>query len=249
LLVEDNLINQLVSAKVLRSFGMTIDVANNGKEAVYQMEMNAYDIVFMDLIMPEMDGFEAAQYIRNKMPEPVSSIPIIAISAHPLNSELDKCFEYGMNDYISKPFDNKNLFNKIVNLISNKGAMNGNLDHENNERITNLTYLRNLSEGSDSFMREILEMIISEIPKSAEELDNSLLKKDWEKVKFIAHKMKPSFGLIGIKSAEALMQRVEKNASEMPDPSVLKEMIDHTRVLVQKAISELKLELPKLKRK
>jgi len=247
LLVEDNAINQLVSSKVLKDFGLTVDIANNGIEAIKMMNENRYEIVFMDLVMPEMDGFETTRYIRNNMPDNINSLPIIAMTAHPINGELDKCFECGMNDYISKPFDAKNLFNKIVNLISKKAEMNGS-DHqpEDMERNVNLGYLRNLSEGSDSFIREILEMIIAEIPKSAAELHESLLKNDWDRVKFLAHKMKPSFGLVGVKSAEALMQRIEKNASDMPDPALLKDMIDNAMIIVKTCTAELEQELIKL---
>ena len=247
LLVEDNIINQLVSSKVLKDFGLSIDIANHGKEAIQLMEKYEYDIVFMDLIMPEMDGYETTQYIRNKMPDSVKGIPIIAVTANPLNSELEKCIEYGMNDYISKPFEPKNLFNKIVNLISNKLHMNGHLiETENSEKITNLAYLKNLSDGSEAFVREILEMVISELPKTAHELNQSLINNDWGNVKFFAHKMKPSFGLIGVKPAEALMQHIEKNATDMTEPRILKEMVDQTLIFVQKSIGELKNELLKL---
>ncbi len=248
LLVEDNVINQLVSSKILKDFGLSVEIAKNGKEATEMAEKNSYDIIFMDLVMPEMDGFEATEYIRYKLPAPKNEVPIIAITAHPVNSEQDKCLACGMNDYISKPFDTKNLFNKIVNLITNEAEMTGkNKESLGNERITNLAYLRNLSEGSNSFIREILEMIITEIPKSAEELQDSFNKMDWEKVKFLAHKMKPSFGLIGVKSAETLMQRIEKNAAESPDPLLLKEMIDQTGATVHACILELQRELLNLK--
>src|SRR5205823_5648420 len=129
----------------------------------------------------------------------------------------------GMNDYISKPFDTKNLFNKIAKLMDKSMGPNGSSMHLGGdmERITNLNYLRDLAEGSTSFIEEILHMFIDVIPKSLEDLEQSLDRDDWENMKLVAHKMKPSYGFVGVKPAEEIMQRIEKNVSEMPDKMLL----------------------------
>jgi PAS domain S-box-containing protein len=247
LLVEDNAINQLVASRVLKDFGMAIDIANNGNEALRFIEKNDYDIVFMDLQMPGKDGFETTGIIRRQNSEKLRKLPIIAMSANPLSSEMDKCFEAGMNDYISKPFDTKNLFNKIVELMKKDNEMTGNGAYTGGmEKITNLSYLRDLAEGSNSFIEEILEMFIDVIPKSLDELEEGLAKKDWETMKLVAHKMKPSFGFVGVKSAEDLMQRIEKNSSELPDSLLLGEMLAHARKISDQCIVELKAELAQL---
>jgi HPt (histidine-containing phosphotransfer) domain-containing protein len=152
-----------------------------------------------------------------------------------------------MDDYISKPFDSRNLFNKIAKLIKKKMTTIGNgAESTDRERITNLNYLRNLAEGSSTFIHEILEMFVDVIPKSMNELEESLDKKDWANVKLVSHRMKPSFGFVGVKSAEDLMQRIEKNASEMPDALLLREMIDHAREICDQCMKELKEELAQL---
>ncbi len=117
LLVEDNIINQKVGVKILEKKGVRVDVAENGKKAVEMLEKALYDLVLMDLQMPEMNGFEATAYIRTKM-NGASHVPIIAITAAALQGEYEKCMAAGMNDYILKPFEPNELFDKIENLVN-----------------------------------------------------------------------------------------------------------------------------------
>jgi len=117
LLVEDNLINQKVGARILEKNGMVVDVADNGKKAIEQLTNNTYDLILMDLQMPEMNGFEATIYIRTKMDTPKSNTPIIAITAAGLQGEYEKCMASGMNDYILKLFEPKELMKKINHLV------------------------------------------------------------------------------------------------------------------------------------
>jgi CheY-like chemotaxis protein len=114
LLVEDNLINQKVASYSLIKQGAVVEIANNGKEAIIMLEKKKYDIILMDIQMPEMDGFETTQYIRNSIKESINKTPIIAMTASALVSERVKCLASGMNDYISKPFRPKELYEKIA---------------------------------------------------------------------------------------------------------------------------------------
>ena len=114
LVVEDVALNQLLLKTILNDFGFKYDVADNGIVAIDKLRSNSYDIILMDLMMPEMSGFEATEYIRNKMD---SKIPIIALTADVTTVDIEKCKAYGMNDYISKPIDEKLLLNKIVSLV------------------------------------------------------------------------------------------------------------------------------------
>jgi PAS domain S-box-containing protein len=112
LLVEDNPINQKVAVKLLNKAGFSVDTANNGVEAIEALQNGSYQMVLMDVQMPEMDGFEATMRIRNsKMP--YKDVPIIAMTAHALKGDREKCLEVGMNDYISKPISADELFEVI----------------------------------------------------------------------------------------------------------------------------------------
>lgn len=114
LVAEDIALNQLLIKIILLDFGYEIDIANNGKEAVEKLQKNSYDIILMDLQMPEMNGFEATRYIRNEMN---SNIPIIALTADVTSVDVEKCKAAGMNDYVSKPIDEKILYNKIITYL------------------------------------------------------------------------------------------------------------------------------------
>ena len=114
LVVEDVMLNQLLIKTILSDFGFKYDVADNGIIAIDKLHANTYDIILMDLMMPELNGFETTEYIRNTMD---SKIPIIALTADVTTVDIDKCKAYGMNDYISKPIDEKLLLKKIVSLI------------------------------------------------------------------------------------------------------------------------------------
>ncbi|MEL7339626.1 MAG: ATP-binding protein, partial [Bacteroidota bacterium] len=114
LLVEDNPLNQLVTKKLLSDWKISVDIANNGREAVEMLEERMYDLVFMDLQMPEMNGIEATRVIRNQMARPTCEVPIVALTANAFTGTDDECLQVGMNDYVSKPIQMKNLYSKII---------------------------------------------------------------------------------------------------------------------------------------
>lgn len=116
LIVEDNPINQLLVIKVLENQGYEITVAGNGRIALEAYEKQSFDIILMDLQMPELDGYETTRIIRNMGGER-GEIPIVAMTAHTIKGELEKCVSIGMNDYISKPFNASELYQKIDIII------------------------------------------------------------------------------------------------------------------------------------
>jgi len=110
LLAEDNFINQKVALSILEGFGYNVDVASNGSEAVEALKTKNYDLVLMDIQMPEMDGFEATKVIRDKTSEVLNhDIPVIAMTAHAMSGYKDICLSAGMNDYVTKPIEQKKL--------------------------------------------------------------------------------------------------------------------------------------------
>jgi len=107
MLVEDNKLNQRLMESSLKRFGFTIEVANNGQEAVdmYQAHPEMYDLIIMDIMMPIMDGLEATRQIRIFERNKTKRIPIIALTANTFNADRERCLSYGMDEYIAKPLN------------------------------------------------------------------------------------------------------------------------------------------------
>lgn len=116
LIVEDNAINQLLVIKLLEKYGYETTVAENGEIALQKYNNADFDIILMDLQMPEMDGYEATVHIRN-LKSYKKDVPIVAMTAHTIKGEMEKCLSIGMNDYISKPFHANELYEKISSLV------------------------------------------------------------------------------------------------------------------------------------
>jgi CheY-like chemotaxis protein len=114
LLVEDMPTNQLIASEILESFGITVDLADNGVQALNKLleESNSYDIVLMDIQMPEMDGLEATRRLRAS--GRLASLPIIAMTAHAMDSERQRCLDIGMNDFVTKPIDPDGLRDILI---------------------------------------------------------------------------------------------------------------------------------------
>ena len=118
LVVEDNLMNQKLAGFMLKDWGLDFDVCGNGKLAIEKLKTNTYHLILMDIQMPEMNGYETTEYIREHLK---LNIPVIAMTAHALPGEKEKCLSFGMTDYISKPIkelDLRNLITKYINLTS-----------------------------------------------------------------------------------------------------------------------------------
>jgi CheY-like chemotaxis protein len=124
LLVEDNLINQRVAVAILKKLGYSADVAQNGIEAIDALHTNRYDLVFMDMQMPVMDGLEATKIIRQSSSVLDREVPIIAMTANATEDDRDKCAKTGMNDFISKPVTMEVLINILESWLPKNGRDN-----------------------------------------------------------------------------------------------------------------------------
>lgn len=123
LVVEDNQLNQLLIERYLLNAGCFVEFAGDGLAAIQKIERSDFDIVLLDIQLPEMDGYETTTHIRTQMPAPKSKVPIIAMTAHSMQGEEEKCLAIGMNGYISKPFKWEVLKKKIAHLLKPKKAV------------------------------------------------------------------------------------------------------------------------------
>jgi CheY-like chemotaxis protein len=167
LVVEDIALNQLLMKTLLDDFGFEQDIAANGKIAIEKLKSKSYDIILMDLQMPEMNGFEATEFIRKTMN---SKIPIIALTADVTTVDLAKCKAVGMNDYIAKPVDERILYSKIIGLVR-KPALIKYADDKGNEtaqsekiKYTDLAYLVRRTKSDPKLMMEMISLYLEQTP-------------------------------------------------------------------------------------
>lgn len=236
LIVDDNRVNQRVAALTLKKWNAKISVADDAKSAIEQLKKSTFHIILMDIAMPEMDGIEATQFIRNELPAPICNTPIIAMTASALIGEEEKCIEAGMNDYISKPFNPNDLFNKIIRLVPQelKTEVDKTLD---------LTLLRKRAEGDNEYLKEIFETYIAEMPIYLKELNEFIAQNDWDGIRKQAHKMKSPIALVGATKLKLLLENIELNAlseSKRPKLTALFEEVNH---ICLKTIENIEKEL------
>ena len=201
LVVEDNDINLLVANTLLAFYGITVYEAKNGKEAIEHPNLRDVDLILMDLQMPVMDGFAATIYLRKNLK---LETPIVALTANALKTEIERCFELGMNDYVLKPYNEAQLMDAItknLNLFTEFSAVEKPEDKASDE-LYNLDLLKKLSAGSDEFIVKIIGMFLDQIPDSVSQLKAAFEAGDYETTKSIAHKIKATYIQFGIKILE-----------------------------------------------
>ena len=228
LVVEDMALNQLLMRTILDDFGFEREIASNGRIAIEKLEKNNYDIILMDLQMPEMNGFEATHYIRNTLK---SNIPIIALTADVTTVDLAKCKAVGMNDYLAKPIDERLLYSKIMNLVKKpilaQAKKENELTQNAKPRCTNTDYLKKLTKSNPVLMMEMIDAYLKQTPPLIISMRESFKEKDWELFHAVIHKMIPSFSIMGMSID------FEKMAKKVLEDAKNKQKTDNVEVFVE----------------
>jgi len=197
LLAEDNLINQKVTIKILNTFGFNVTAVIDGSEAIKAVSEDNYDLVLMDLQMPNVDGYTATGKIR-ALPNSKRNIPIIALTAHALMGDKEKCLDAGMTDYISKPVSGQELVKKIDTLLDIRKV-----DSHTNEALPKESplldreRLKNVSLGDHEFEKDILTSFVSDLDQKYNVLIELTTNQDLNKIVEVAHSIKGSSYSIG----------------------------------------------------
>jgi PAS domain S-box-containing protein len=257
LVAEDIALNQLLMRTLLDEFGFQCDIAANGKIAVEKLQSNSYDVILMDLQMPEMSGFEATEYIRNELK---STIPIIALTADVTTVDLAKCKAVGMNDYIAKPVDEKLLYSKIVSeykkalLINGNNGNNGNNGHEVEFtetkvlKYTDLHYLIARTKANPVLMMEMISLYIEQTPPLISVMKKSWKEKDWASLYASVHKIIPSFAIMGINADyENMARKIQDFAKNQQQSEGISEFVMEIDTVCTQACVELEAEYTMIK--
>jgi PAS domain S-box-containing protein len=245
LVVEDIQLNQLLMKTLLDDFGFELDIAANGKIAIEKLKIKKYDLVLMDLQMPVMNGFEATNYIRTKLK---SNVPIIALTADVTTVDLEKCKSVGMNDYISKPIDDKLLYSKIVHFVKkpnlSKQMKSETKSTKQKYSIINLDYLFHLTKSNPALISEMLHLYLEQTPELIQLMKESFKDKDLHTLHQTMHKMIPSFSIVGINPEyENMAKKVQEYAVLKTEGEEIPNMILNLEDILDKACQELNAEL------
>ncbi|MBO9703424.1 MAG: response regulator [Sporocytophaga sp.] len=235
LLVEDNEFNQVVAVDTLKSLikNLTIDVASNGKVAIELLKNKSkhYDIILMDVQMPEMNGYETTKYIRKNSSLGYSDVPVIAMTASATKPEIDSCFDSGMTDFISKPFDADILLIKISTLINKEKVIELTKDNKEvsgslmSEGMADLSFLRGMTSNNRDQMLKYINMFLESVPGDWQKLKEKAAENNWKEVGLIAHALKPRVKYMGIKVGSDIVQQIEHQSVEQVDLEIMQELI------------------------
>ncbi len=249
LIVEDIALNQLLMKTILDDFGFQHDIAENGKIAIEKLKTNDYDIILMDLQMPEMNGFQATHFIRNEMK---SQIPIIALTADVTTVDLNKCLAVGMDDYIAKPVDEKLLYVKLINLVKKIRILTTEeveLVPPVSIRSIDLNYLNHRTKSNPALMIEMISLYLEQTPVLVKLMRQNWTDKNWESLQSVLHKMLPSFLIVGIHSDyEIMANKVHKYAQQQLESNEISGFILQIEKICNQACTELEFELETIKK-
>ncbi|WP_395056816.1 PAS domain S-box protein [Flavobacterium sp.] len=235
LLVEDNDINRMMVQNSLQYFNCKVTEAENGIEALELLKKQNFDIILMDIQMPELDGIEATKIIRH---EYKLLTPIIALTANAFKTEIEKCKEAGMDDYITKPFDETILIETIAKqVLKNPDISNTNPSID--ENLYNLNSLNNLSRGNHDFVIKMITIFTTQTADTINKMNQALKINDFVEVSKLIHKIKPSIEGIGVVSIIEDVKLLEKIAKKTSDKSQILHLFGNIKTTLEKVIIQL----------
>ncbi len=237
LLAEDNAVNQTIAASMLRKRGHEVRIVETGRQAVDAVRDEDFDVVLMDVQMPELDGWAATREIRDALR--LETLPVVALTAHAGENERETCRAAGMDGYLSKPFRPHELFSVVEGWGVDGGTS---ADRQSDEEPVDLQYLRDtLGEaGAGAAFGAVIDVFLRDAPERADAVDRAFGSSDNDAVKRAAHAFKSSARTIGANKLAGMLADIEKNGREAnPDErgaklSALRNEIDRVVEFLQK---------------
>jgi PAS domain S-box-containing protein len=248
LVIEDNYLNQKLAKNVLNNFDFDVELAINGQIGLDMLKVKNYDLILMDIQMPELDGYQTTKIIRNTLR---LNTPIIAMTAHSIVGEKEKCIAAGMNNFISKPFNPDTLYHKIIKKLSK--ALIGNtteeiqLDQMDEPALkVNMNYLKELSAGNSDFEMEMIQLFLKQIPEELQNIEHAIEFNDIQKLRDLCHKVKSSFDIFGLQKISDLLGQLSIDTTNGIDKSELMKQVDIMRSMLDVFYPELENKIREL---
>jgi len=249
LVVEDNATNQLVARGFLEKMALVVDVASDGQEAIDKVASRDYDLILMDLQMPNMDGFEAARKIRST--ERGRNLPIIAMTAAVMQKDKDASDAAGMNGHIAKPINVEELVSTLIKWSPrrlNEAGSHPQVSPAHSDNVTpeatpdfDLNITLGWLGGDRTLLKQILTSFQMDLEKTSREICNAREQGNWAVAKGIAHKLKGTAGNVGAVALQRQASKLESELIERPnaDTSAFEEKIEQALVLCKRFIAEM----------
>jgi CheY-like chemotaxis protein len=248
LVAEDVELNQYLVRHIMESWGFTVDVVNNGREAVAMVQKNKYDLVLMDIQMPEMDGIEATRAIR-KLSDPVkSATPIVALTANALKGDSEKYLAAGMNDFLPKPFNEQKLFIVISNNLKTGAATSATKPmNESNtpvtgaeEKLYDLNMVQTISGGDTGFVKKMVQLFLETVPPSMADLQKETEQQNWVNASKLAHKLKATIDSMGITKIKEVVRIIETNGKKGEGLDKIPGQVQEVIIVLEACMKQLK---------
>lgn len=235
LVVDDNEMNQSLMKHLLNDWNLSYDIAGDGSTALELLKAKHYDMVLMDIQMPVMDGYTTTQYIRQQL---LMDIPVIAMTAHALAGEREKCLSHGMNEYLSKPINEQQLYNFILKFTGKAETPKAELQQalkKTDYELINLDYMKQISKGNLKYEKKVTGQFLEMIPKAMLKLETALQEHDFKAINYLAHDLKTSVAILGLNiRLEEILNMLEST----DDLAVAAEKIAALRLICDGALLE-----------
>jgi CheY-like chemotaxis protein len=226
--------NQKFIINIFEKLPAKLFVASDGEEALQMMKERDFDILLLDIQMPNKDGFEVVKELRSAFPEAKNNIPVIAMTAHAFKEERDACIAAGMNDHIAKPIHKDDLFALIYKYLFGKK-----MEKTSSSKLLNTNYLKDMSEGNDEFVKEMLGIFYEDTPPLIENLKAAVAQQDWKKMVQLAHKYRSPLALLGLKEIEESMKVIEYKAKQENGIDSIKKEFEKALLQSEKVLLEV----------
>jgi CheY-like chemotaxis protein/HPt (histidine-containing phosphotransfer) domain-containing protein len=253
LIAEDNEVNQLVTAGILRHWGVETKIAKSGFEAFKLVETEDFDLVLMDVRAPDQSGIEATKEIRKLKDQKKKNIPIIALMANALKGEERKYLVAGMDDYLTKPFKEADLYEVIIRVLTSQGTFNKEISKdsfktipvtiiEKKENLYNLKQLEEMASGNREFLASLAKIYLITIPTNSGEMVEASEKADWDRVSKLAHKLKSTVDTMNITSIQTDIRTLEIDAKNKVNTLTLPKLASKVDEIIKQVAILLKEE-------
>jgi len=228
LVVDDIELNQKLAKSVLELAGHKTDLASTGKEAIEMISSGDYDLVLMDIQMPDMDGYTATQAIRSSSNPRIRQTPVVALTAHALPGQIAKILDAGVNEVISKPFHPKHLKEVVQKLCGGKSV--------------DLSEVESLTGNNPEMLAELIEIFIREVPMLLEKIQTASQNNNISEIKRVLHMLKPSLLLFQVRDAKSLVSNLE-DACQKEGHEVIHDAVSLISKAAMEAVDHLKVSV------